>query len=307
MTQPLSLSCTPPILARQHGVLSTSQALELFTKSHLRAQLSARRWQRPTRGVIVTHNGPLLDVQHLHVALLACPPGSALGRLTALTIDGFTGFESRGPRVQVVLPEGAVRPSYHLISPHWSTMLDSSDVHPLKEPRRTRPQRSLVDEAAWSGPKRHARAIILAGVQQGLARPSDLRSALSRRVPCRHRALIKESILDAEGGVHSLPERDFDLIRRSFHLPSPTRQRVVVRSDGRYWLDVGWDEFDAGIEIHGIPHLAVLQWDLDLFRANEIAIVGPRLLSFSSYAVRHEAGLVGSQTVRLLQRQGWRE
>jgi hypothetical protein len=53
------------------------------------------------------------------------------------------------------------------------------------------------------------------------------------------------------------------------------------------------------------PHLGVLQWDRDLMRANEVIIVGPRLLCFTSYAVRHEPDLAGRQITRLLRRQGW--
>lgn len=79
-----------------------------------------------------------------------------------------------------------------------------------------------------------------------------------------------------------MPGRDFDAVRRRFALPTPTRQRVLTRPDGRYYLDVCWDRLDAAVEIHGIPHLSVLQWDQDLFRANEIAIIGPRLRAFSS-------------------------
>lgn len=264
------------------------------------------RWQRPTRGVIVCHNGPLTGTERSWVALLCCPPGSALAGLTALAFDGFEGFDTRSERRQVVLPEGALRPSSQLVTPYWSTELSARDIHPVKRPRRTRKQRSLVDEAAWSTAPRRSRALILAGVQQGLARPADLRDALLRRGPCRHRALIKESILDAEGGKHSLPERDFDQVVRHAGLPRPARQRVLVRQDGRYFLDAGWDDLDAAVEIHGIPHLSVLQWDQDLFRANEIAIMGPRLLAFTSYAVRHEPAVVANQLVRLLRRQGWR-
>jgi hypothetical protein len=95
------------------------------------------------------------------------------------------------------------------------------------------------------------------------------------------------------------------MLRRRFRLPVPTRQQVVQRVDGRFFLDVGWEEFGVGVEVLGIPHLAVLQWDRDLFRANEIAILGPRLLGFSSYAVRHEGDLVGDQVTRLLRRLGW--
>lgn len=293
------------LVAVQEGVLGAAQALQLFSRSRVRAQVAGRRWQRPVRGVLVLHNGPLTSSQQAWCAVLSCQEGSALGGLTALTIDGFTGFLPRTTKHQVVLPEGASRPSNRLVQPHWSTKLGAADVHPTKKPRRTRPQRSLVDEASWSREPRRARAVVLAGVQQGLARPNALWEALSRRGPCRHRALIRESILDAGGGVHSLPERDFELLRRQAGLPQPSRQHPVCRQGGSYFLDVGWDEFDAGVEVHGIPHLDVLQWDRDLFRANEIAVVGPRLLAFSSYAVRHEPDMVARQVERLLRRGGW--
>lgn len=285
------------------GVYSTSELLARVTRGRLRAELASRRWRRSGHGVIVTHNGPLTERERVRAALLACAPGSAVAGLSSLLLDGFEGFAS--PRlVQVVLPEGANDPHSPLVLPHWSTMLDADDIHPLKTPRRTRPPRSLVDEAAWSVAARRARAVILAGVQQGHARPGDLRDALSRRGPCRHRALIKESILDAEGGTHSLPERDFESLRRRHGLPAPTRQQVLLRQDGRYYLDNGWDEIGAAVEIHGVPHMSVLQWDADLFRANEIQIRGPRLLAFSSYAVRHEPDLVAAQVRALLRRQG---
>lgn len=251
------------------------------------------------------HNGPLTNAQLAWAALLCCPEGSALAGLSALLIDGLDGFELRGTKRQVVLPEGAARPSTALVTPYWSTELSALDIHPVKQPRRTRPQRRLVDEAAWSTIPRRSRAFILAGVQQGLARPADLHDALARRGPCRHRALIRESILDAEGGKHSLPERDFGVVLRRRGIPAPTHQRVLARPDGRYFLDASWETLDAAVEIHGIPHLSVLQWDKDLFRANEIVIIGPRLLAFSSYAVRHEPDVVASQAARLLRRQGW--
>lgn len=129
-------------------------------------------------------------------------------------------------------------------------------------------------------------------------------SELGRRGPCRHRALIKESAQDVEGGIHSLPGRDFERLRRLHGLPAPTRQQVLLRPDRCYYLDNGWDGLGAAVEIHGVLHLGVLQWDADLFRANEIQIRGPRLLAFSSYAVRHEPELVAAQVRALLRRQG---
>lgn len=287
-------------------MLTAAQAHALHTPAYVRAQLDARRWQRPARGVLVAHNGPLSDSQRCWVALLSCPPRSALSGLTSLHVDGFDGFAAVvDQRLHVTQPPGARRPQHPAVVPHWSTMLDDRDVHPLRSPRRTRPARSLVDAASWSEPQRLARAIVLAGVQQRMVRTKEMRDALSRRGPCRHRALIIESILDAAGGIQSLPEHDFELIRRRHRLPEPARQAVRRRSDGKYYLDIDWPDFDTACEVHGIPHIRVLQWEADLERANEISIGGPRLLVFSSYAVRHQYLRVGDQLIRMLRRGGW--
>lgn len=286
-------------------VMTTGQACARFGRGRVRHQLAIQRWQRPNRGVVVLHNGPLSVTERHLVALAGCPAGAALGGLTALDYDGLTGFES--DEIDIVLPEGAERPSQAGIAFHWSTMLSDSDVHPLRMPRRSRPQRSLVDAASWSpwSAERRARAIILAGVQQRLTRPRDLRDALSRRGPCRHRALIVESILDARGGVQSIPELDFEMIRRRYGVPEPARQSVRHRKDGKCYLDVDWPDYDTAVEVHGIPHIRVTQWESDLDRANEIMIAGPRLLIFSSYAVRRHQPRVGGQLVRMLRRGGW--
>lgn len=281
----------------------TGAIVDAFGVGQVRAQVAARRWRRPVRGVVVTHNGPLTPEQRREAALCRSSPGAVLGGLTALEVDGFNGFEEE--RVQVVLPMGARRPADPWITPHWSSMLADVDVHPTREPRRTRTARSVVDAASWQRAPHRARAIVLAGVQQQLVNMSQLRQALSRRGPCRHRALIIESILDAAGGIQSLPERDVDQIRRRCGLPAPTRQAPVRRPDGRYYLDLAWLQYSVAVEVHGIPHLGVQQWEQDLERANEIVIEGPRLLIFSSYAIRHEPDRVGDQFVRLLCRGGW--
>lgn len=304
---PLTLGVEPAsqIAIRQEGVLTHAQALGSFSRSHVRHQLASRRWQRPCRGVVIMHNGPLSASQQAWVALLSAAPGSALGGLTALAFDNFEGFPRQGDKHDVVVPHGASRPKSSLVRPHWSRLLGNDAVHPVRAPRRTRAARSLVDEASWSTNPRRARAVILAGVQQRLARPADLLAVLAARGPIRYRALIMESVLDATGGIQSLPERDYGLLCRRNHMPLPTRQRVLQREDGHYFLDLDWEQYGTACEIHGIPHLAVLQWDSDLLRANEIVIRGPRLLIFSSYAVRHESERVASQTARLLRRGGW--
>lgn len=122
-----------PLVLDQCGVLATAQAVAAFGRTAVRGNISTRRWQRPTRGVVVMHNGPLTVAQHDWVAQLSCPRHSALGGRTALGWDGFEGFAEDRPHV--VLPEGANRPTNTDVVPHFSTMLDDRDVHPLHQPR----------------------------------------------------------------------------------------------------------------------------------------------------------------------------
>lgn len=293
----------PDPVKAQHGVLTARQAITLHGRPFVRAMMRNEVWQSPTRGVYVTHNGPLTTDQRDWVALLACKPRSVLGGLTSLRHDGLIGFEDEVPTV--VQPMGAEPPSYDDVVAHWSIWLDSRDVHPLRLPPRTRSARSLVDAASWELRERRARAIVLAGVQQRLVATRQLREALERRGRCRHRALIVESILDASGGIQSLPERDFDSIRSRIGAPAPRRQSIRRRADGRYYLDVEWPELATSVEIHGIPHIRVLNWESDLERANEIVIQGTRMLIFSSYAIRHQSDRVRDQLVRMLRSGGW--
>lgn len=276
-------------------VLTTGQAHAHFGRAAVRRHLRAGTWQRPYRGVIVTHNGQLTPDQRERAILAACPAGSALGGLTAARRLGLERFTP--DRVYVVLPAGATAPDLDATF-HWSTMLDSRDVLVHREPRMTTLERSIVDAASWSDSKARARVLVLAAFQQRLTVVRRMRDALSRRGPCRHRAVIIQSILDAHGGIQSLPERDFDEIRILAGLPAPERQSPMKGREGRYHLDVWLPQFNLAIEIHGIPHLSVEQWTDDLHRANEIVIDGRRTLAFSSFAIRHERAVVMDQLRR---------
>lgn len=166
-------------------------------------------------------------------------------------------------------------------------------------------RRSLVDAATWTTSERLARVLILAGVQQGRCRPSDLRAVVDRRERLTNGALIRESIEDAEGGIQSLPELEFGRLIRRYHLPEPSRQQILLRSDGKFYLDAAWSAYDAACEIQGIPHLKVGRWEADMSRSNEVMIAGPRLLAFSSYAIRHQQPRVADLLARLFRRAGW--
>jgi hypothetical protein len=256
-------------------------------------------------GVVVLHNGPLSSEELHRVALAAAPPGAVLGGLTGADYDGLEGFPD--DQTTIVVPGSSTKPHpLPDVRLHWSTELSSLDVNPVSNPRRTRFARSVVDAASERIPHARARAILLAGCQQRITTAERLADALSRRGPCRHRALIRQTIGDVRGGVESLPERDFDRLWRRAGLPAPSAQRVLFRPDGRAYLDRSWDQFGVACEIHGIPHMMVGRWDADLMRQNEVAILGPRLLVFTSFAIRHRGDVVVDQLVRMLRSAGWR-
>lgn len=246
------------------------------------------------------------------VALLAAPPGSMLHGLSAAQHDGLKGIEP--DHLAIVVPASALDPRKYRMATlpkewnvvvRWSTKLGPEDVRRGVAPPRTRTPRSIVDAASERIAPRRARVIVLAAVQQRLATPAQLWDALSRRGRCRNRAIIAESVIDAGGGIDSLPEHDFEQIRRLHRLPEPSRQVVLQRRDGCFYLDADWKRWGIRAEIHGIPHSQVANWDRDLTRQNEISIDGGGLLVFSSYAIRHLAATVGDQLERMFRGRGW--
>jgi hypothetical protein len=285
------------VLDDQRGVLTRAQALRLMSRHQIYRLVGSGVWQSPARGVFVNHNGPLSSEQRDWVALLAVPPGSVLGGLTALVYDGFDVFRRAKP--VVVAKSGASPVEYDDLDLHWSKYLDARDVHPLRSPPRTRPARSVIDAASWEQNERRARAIVLASAQRGIVSTRQLREALSRRGACHRRGLIVESYLDAAGGIQSLPERDFDRIRAECRLPRPDRQAVLRRSDGKFYLDARWRRFNLSCEVHGIPHMRVENWDDDLLRLNEVTIRGDRTMVFSSYVIRRHPETVKDQLLRM--------
>jgi hypothetical protein len=164
----------------------------------VRHRVARGMWQRPCRGVIVTHNGPLTDEECWAVALASAPPKSALAGPTALEADGMTGFSA--DRIHVVIPAGGRAPSWDGLVVHESTELTDADVHPSRQPRRSRVAPSVIDLASWCTNDRYARAAVIAALQQGIVNTARMRDALTRRGPCRRRGLVIESILDAAGG-----------------------------------------------------------------------------------------------------------
>jgi very-short-patch-repair endonuclease len=303
------------VVEHHEGVLSTATVLKFLTENQLRWQVTSGRWQKPIRGVVVAQSGPLTDRQTLRAALLRAGPRAVLAGLTAARLDGLTGFGDRvsfanGP-IHLLVPNGYKRRTAPLgltVVTHYSRSLTSEDVHPTREPKRTRMARSLVDAAAWMPTDRGAMGILAAGVQQRLARVDDLSQVVDRIETLRRRALMTGILVDIAGGAQALSELDFtrQVVRRH-RLPEPSRQ--VARRDERgrqRWIDVSWDDWKIAVEIDGAQHADPLQrWD-DMERDNGLKIDGYRTLRFPAWLVRQDPEYVARKILEALQAGGYR-
>lgn len=304
------------LIDEREGVLSTSDMLRFVTRSRLRWQISTGRWQQPARGVVVTQSGPLTERQSLRVALLRAGPRAVLAGLTAARLDGFTGFNDKtaafGHPVYLLAPYGCKRhapfPEQTVVM-HYSQALTTLDVHPRRQPRRTRIARSLIDAAAWMPTERGAMAVLAAGVQQRLVRPRDLTNVVDRMGTLRRRKLIRETIGDIAGGSQALSELDFTRqVIRASRLPEPSRQSARRDARGRRrWTDVMWDAYKVVVEIDGAQHTEdpLQRWD-DMERDIDLGLDGYQTLRFPAWLVRTNPGHVARKILEALRRAGYR-
>jgi hypothetical protein len=298
------------LLRRQQQVIRIETALRFMTRAALRWRVSSRRWQQPCHGVVVAHSGPLTNDQRLWTALLSAGNDAVLAGLTAAQLDGFrrlTGQQELRQPIFLLLPAGQrvwVKPAGIPTVVHYSTALGEADVHPLREPRRTRIARSIIDAASWMATDRGAQAILAAGVQQRLVRVADLLPVVEANQRLRRRRLIAETLGDIAGGAQALSELDFArLVVRGYGLPEPDRQACRRDSQGRRrYLDVVWEAAGVVVEIDGAQHMEPLQYWDDMNRSNDLQLKGYELLRFPAWLVRYDPGFVATKILEALRK-----
>ncbi len=268
----------------------------------MRWAVAEGRWQRPHPRVVVTHNGPLDLSDQLRVAVAIGPIGTLLAGPTAAAQWGLRGFERRD-EIHLLIPHPARSFRQFGVVVHRSIALE--DEPGVGDPPRTSVERSIVDSASWSFTAGQARVIVLAAVQQRLSTTERLRAAVANTGPIPRIQVIRESLLDAEGGIHSVPERQFALLLREHGLPEPVRQAPVRGPSGRYYLDADFTPWGISVEVDGAQHHDVRQHDADVRRQNEVVLGGRTVLRFTSYQVRHEPAQVARVLRRALVTAGW--
>jgi hypothetical protein len=92
---------------------------------------------------------------------------------------------------------------------------------------------------------------------------------------------------------------------RRVGLPIPTRQRIVKRRHGRYYLDCEFDPYEVTVEINGAQHIDLLTKEADDVRRVRLAIGGRLMVDIGSYIVRRDNDLAMLITAELLRSRGW--
>lgn len=303
------------LLRQQDGVVDTTSALGWMSRQELRWRVTSGRWQRPCHGIVVAHSGPLTEPQRLWAAVLWAGQSAVLAGLTAARLDGLQGFADLGAAtdrpIHLLVPSSrSVRrkpPGLPLVV-HYSLALGPADVHPMRQPPRTRTARSLLDAAAWMATDRGAQAVLAAGVQQRLVRVEDLAAVVARNQRLPRRAIIKNTLADIAGGAHALSELDFTRMLRQHRLPDPDRQAQRLDARGRRrWLDAVWEAARLIVEVDGIHHMGVAQYWSDMDRDNDFTLSRYRVLRFPAFVVRYNPGYVAGQIRDALGVAGWPE
>lgn len=292
----------------QAMVLSRGQLNELKVYRQLVSRrIRAGLWQAVGPHVVVLHPGPLTRRQQHWVGVLHGGPGAVLSGLTALEVEGFTGFTS--PDVITLAPHGRGRrdlvTEVVTVRVRERVHIPASELLTHRSPPRLRQEPAAVLAASGAPSDRACRTILAMVVQQRLAAPAALRALVERRQRLARRALMLETLDDVEGGSESLPELEYLTGLRRFRLPMPSRQARVQRPDGRYLLDAEFDEFLVTVEINGTQHLTMAQKEWDDVRRTRLAIGGRLVVDIGSHTVRHDIVLAVLLTADALFSRGW--
>ena len=196
-------------------------------------------------------------------------PRAFLDGASALEAAGLERFKT--DRIRVSVPRGARVRRARGLDIRQTRRWHPDDVVGRGLPR-ARPEVAAVRAALWARSDRQASLLLTMAVQQGIATAEAIALELLRVLRDKRRLLVQQVVLDLLGGVRSLGELDFAKECRRRGIPEPSRQVVRRGRNGRYYLDVYWDEWGVVVEIDGIHHSWAEQLVSDALRHNDVTL-----------------------------------
>lgn len=274
-----------------------------ITRAEVRANVKARRWQLVGRHVVVVHTGPLALDTTLWAAQLSGGPRARLDGASSLIAAGLRGFDIDRHRVSV--PRGARVFRDRVVDVRQTRRWRSDDLVGGGGPPRTRSEVAAVRGALWARSDRQAALLLTMVVQQGIVPADRIGRALLQVKRDPRLTFVTDVVTDLLGGVRSLAELDFARECRRRGLPEPTRQVVRRGKDGRYYLDVIWEEWGIVVEVDGIQHALAQEVVADALRHNDVTLDNLTVLRLPVLGLRVAADEFFDQIERALVDAGW--
>ena len=289
--------------ARQDDVLTLPQlrALGLSADTVERAVASGS-FQRPYRGVVVVHSGPIAWRTRARAALLRGGPDAHLSHASA----GYVlQYLDRAPHViDVSVPEARrVAPTPGL-RVHRTRHLEGEIV--ARFPVTTRA--STVLDLVASGRSEDAAVAVVAAAMHAGTWPDQVLDAAAARPRLPRRGLLLDMLAAVADGAESPLELRYHRdVERRHRLPRSARQGWE-HVDGR-WIraDVRYPRLGVRVELDGCFAHPGGRTDADTWRDNAVAIAHAELTL--RYRWRHVAGDpcgTAAQLARALRSRGWR-
>jgi very-short-patch-repair endonuclease len=287
---------------RQGGVLSREQIYAAgVTRAEVRAHVRADRWARVGRQTVCVHRGPLnQDALHWR-AVFEAGPRAYLDGGSSLIAAGLRNFTME--RIRVSVPRGARVFRIRGVDIRQTRRWCPDDLAP-GELRRSRNEVAAIRHALWARSDREAALVLTMVVQHGLASADQLGLEMLRVRRDKRRAFIHSVLLDLLGGVRSLGELDVARECRRRGLPEPSRQVLRRGRNGKYYLDVYWDDWSVVVEIDGIHHIWAINVVPDAIRQNDLALQGNTVLRLPLLGLRVDPDAFFDQIEQSLVRAG---
>jgi hypothetical protein len=269
---------------RQHGAVTTAQALAVGLSRAGIEVLVDHGWQRPGRGVLVAPGAPPTWEQAVFIAVSSCGTAAAASHATAAHLHGLQ--ERRPDVIEVAIPKG--RQPHRRFVVHRSVDLVGEHVTRRAGIPITTIERTLVDGGLSSPVGRVGRWFDTA-LRLRLTTPAEVGRLLldvaerGRNGITVARQLVEERMGWTERTESELEDRFLRLVYRA-GLPRPVAQWTVTDARGGFIgrADFGWPDSQVAVELDGYAfHIGPTAFRLDRDRQNRLVLAGITLLRFT--------------------------
>jgi hypothetical protein len=294
----MELTRARTVLDDQSGVVARRQLLDLGAAPHdLRRWLRRRELVQVHPGVYLNHTGPLTWSSRAWAATLHFAP-SALSHQSAVNLAGDV--------VHVAVADGRTleqRPGVRL---HWLTGFEDRVLWGTSPPR-VRFEDALLSLCAAAPTRTSALTIAADACRRRRTTPERLLRELETRPRLRHRAWLRDVLLETATGVQSALESGYlRRVERAHGLPRGTRQVRNVSSRGTVYRDVLYAVHGVAIELDGrVGHeLSEERWS-DMDRDLEAAADGLLTLRVGWRQTEDEPCVTAARVGSVLAGRGW--